>query len=339
MKVEERKTAMCYDEMQDYWKTLCSFSGEDIPHEVNQLMAKIHYPRFLYKYRAVNNNNLEALRSNKLFFSKASSYDDPFDTFLHIDVEKICQEFVSNFSSPEALAALANGINETLQNYPGIPQELFQLATTVDGLKQLFANGITNQFLSYMLILRSKIQDEILSICFSENGFNETLWLKYADMHRGFCLMYDLNNEDSFHCGKMDKCENCGIHKYGTRIYPVYYSNTPHDATNFAKFVMGQELVQKLGTPLPEFLQKEFKPLPWEVERNSLIKKECHKYDEEWRMIANCRMNLPAMIECVPAGVIIGLRTSQVDKNLIISMAKEAGVKDIYQSCIDEKTD
>lgn len=73
------------------------------------------------------------------------------------------------------------------------------------------------------------------------------------------------------------------------------------------------------------------------MERNSLIKKECHKYDEEWRMIANCKMNLPAMIECVPAGVIIGLRTSSVDKNLIISAAKEALVKNIYQSYIDAK--
>ena len=84
-------------------------------------------------------------------------------------------------------------------------------------------------------------------------------------------------------------------------------------------------------------MQEELKPLPWEVERNSLIKKECHKYDEEWRMLANCKMNLPAMIECVPAGVIIGLRTPPVDKNLIISMVKEAGVKNIYQSYIDEK--
>lgn len=48
-------------------------------------------------------------------------------------------------------------------------------------------------------------------------------------------------------------------------------------------------------------------------------------------------MNLPAMIEWVPAGVIIGLRTSQVDTNLIISMAKEAGIKKIYKSIIDEK--
>ena len=56
LETEERKTAMSHDEMQDYWKTLCSFTGEDIPNEINQLMTKIHYPRFLYKYRAVNNN-------------------------------------------------------------------------------------------------------------------------------------------------------------------------------------------------------------------------------------------------------------------------------------------
>lgn len=272
-----------------------------------------------------------------VFFSKASSYDDPFDTFLHIDVEKIRQKFVNNYSSHEALAALANGMKETFQNQPGIPQEFIQQVTNVEGLKQLFTSGITNQFLSYLLTLRSKIQDEILSICLSENGFNESLWHKYADMHKGFCLMYDLNDLDSFRCGKLDSCANCGVYKYGTRLYPIYYSDTPHDATNFAKFVMGQDMIQQLQVPLPDFMQEELKPLPWEVERNSLIKKECHKYDEEWRLIANCKMNLPAMIEWVPSGVIIGLRRSPVDKNLIISMDKEAGVKNIYQSYIDEK--
>ena len=337
MEVEERKTAMSHDEMQDYWKTLCSFTGEDIPNEINQLMAKIHYPRFLYKYRAVNNNNLDALRANKLFFSKASSYDDPFDTFFHIDVEKIRQEFVSNYSSSEALVALANGMKVTFQNQPGIPQEFIQQVTNVEGLKQLFASGVTNQFLSYLLTLRSKIQDEILSICLSENGFNETLWLKYADMHKGFCLMYDPYDENSFHCGKLKKCENCGVYKGGTRIYPIYYSNIPYDATKFARLVMGYDMEQRLGSPLPDFMKKELKPLPWEIERISLIKKECHKYDEEWRMIANGKMKLPAMIEWVPAGVIIGLRTPPVDRNLIISMAKEAGIKSIYQSYIDEK--
>lgn len=340
METEEHKTIMNDAEMQEYWQTLSSFTGENIPDEIELLMTKIRYPRFLYRYRPINNNNFDALRTNKLFFSQASNYDDPFDTFLHIDVDKILQEFESIYSSPEELAVLANGISglkETLQSCPGISQELLQQATTIEGVKQLLGSGIKNQFLAYMLTLRSKIQEEILSICFSENGFNETLWLKYADRHRGFCLIYDLNDVDSFHCGKLKKCENCGVYKGGIRIYPVYYSNKAHDATDLAKLVMKQDVAERLGGSLPEFMRKDIKPLPWEIERNSLIKKECHKYDEEWRMIANVKMKLPAMVEWVPSGVIIGLRTSPVDRNLIISMAKEAGIKNIYQSVIDEK--
>ena len=72
MEAEERKTAMSHDEMQDYWKTLCSFTGEDIPNEVNQLMAKIRYPRFLYKYRAVNNNNPELFTTLPRMWLKAT---------------------------------------------------------------------------------------------------------------------------------------------------------------------------------------------------------------------------------------------------------------------------
>lgn len=328
---------MSDEEQREYWQTLCSFTGENIQDEIQRLVDKIHYPRFLYRYRPVNNNNLESLRTNKLFFSKASNYDDPFDTFLHIDIERIRQEFETNYKSTESVKTLAALMKQMLQSVPNnLPDEFIEKITTPEGLKQLHESGLTNQFLSYALALRTKIQEEIQSICFSENGFNETLWLKYADMHKGFILMYDLCDSESFHCGKMDKCKSCGVHLSGTRIYPVHYSNKPHDATNFAKLVMGQEMAKQLGIPMPYFLQKELKPLPWEVERNSLIKKECHKYDEEWRMISNCQLKPPAMIEWVPAAVIIGLRTSQVDENLIISMAQQAGIKKIYKSFIDQ---
>ena len=334
---EKLKPTMNREEMQDYWNTLCSFTGEDVKDEIQKLVAKIRYPRYLCKYRAVNNNNLDALRSNKLFFSKASSYDDPFDTFLHIDVERLHEEFNSNYTSDKALKALADMMKAMLQNGLPLSEELKPLVTSVEGLKRLFSAGITNLFLSYVLSLRSKIQDEILSICFSENAFNESLWLKYADMYRGFCLEYDLQDPNTIHCGKFDKCVNCGVHKFGAWLYPVYYSNTPYDATDFVKFLLKQELIKQMKEPLPEFLNDQLEFFPWEIERNCLIKKECHRYDEEWRLIANCKMNLPANVEWVPSRVIIGLRTSNVDKNLIISMAKEAGIKRIYQSYIDVK--
>ena len=69
-----------------FWNTLCSLLGKDIESENKQLLDTIKYPRFLYRYRPVNTRNLEALRTNKLYFSSANYYDDPFDTFLHIDL-------------------------------------------------------------------------------------------------------------------------------------------------------------------------------------------------------------------------------------------------------------
>lgn len=336
MQVDQDKTAMSREDLKEYWHTLCSFTGDDIQNELKKLREKIHYPRFLYRYRSVNNNNLDALRTNKLFFSQASKYDDPFDTFLHIDFDRIRQEFEGNFKSSETINILADVMKQMVNTVPNnIFDDYKEKITTPEGLEELHQNGLTNQFLSYALTLRTKIQEEIQSICFSENGFNETLWLKYADMHKGFVLMYDLCNTESLHCGTMDKCKNCGIHLFGAPIYPVYYSNIPHDATNFAKIVMGYELEKQLGNKMPEVIRNDLKPIPWEVERNSLIKKECHRYDEEWRMIANCKMRSPAMIEWVPEAVIIGLRTSSVDENLIISMAQQAGIKKIYKSYID----
>ena len=71
-----------------FWNTLCSLPGKDIESESKQLSSNIKYPRFLYRYRSVNTRNLEALRTNKLYFSSANYYDDPFDTFLHIEIEK-----------------------------------------------------------------------------------------------------------------------------------------------------------------------------------------------------------------------------------------------------------
>ena len=136
-------------------------------------------------------------------------------------------------------------------------------------------------------------------------------------------------------CGKKKECENCPIKQKGVSIYPVYYTNKPYDATEFAKTIMAEEIANVFKIPLEKIMINGFKSPIWEVEKNSLIKKECHKYDQEWRMIANCPITPPVMVEWIPDSVILGLRTSAVDAKLIISMAKQAGIKNVYKSYID----
>ena len=43
----------------------------------------------------------------------------------------------------------------------------------------------------------------------------------------------------------------------------------------------------------------------------------------------------PIMMEWMPSGIILGLRMNVAEENLVVSMAKEAGIENIYKSYID----
>ena len=208
---------------------------------------------------------------------------------------------------------------------------------TADNVTKMLSNGLVENFLSSALALRDEIKKDTWSICFSENGFNEVLWLKYADQHRGFVQIYDLEKKENYLCRKWEKCQNCGIKNFGTPLYPIYYSNAPYNATNFAKLVMLNKIGEISDTTIPKYLYDSVGNGTWERERTTLIKRKCHEYDEEWRMITVCPMKPPVMIEWIPSGIILGLRMGVKEENLVVSMAREAGIKDIYKSIIDSK--
>ncbi|MCC2774722.1 N-6 DNA methylase [Blautia sp. DFI.4.84] len=254
------------------------------------------------------------------------------NSFLHIDIEAIRKEYLSAFQTPESTEAVVDGVKSLLGN---ILSEEQAAQFTVENVTNALSHGLTESFLNAALSLRDEVKKDTWSVCFSENGFNEVLWLKYADQHRGFVQIYDLENNDNFLCGKQEKCANCGIKNYGTPLYPIYYSDTPYDATKFAKFVMLRKIAETTATQIPPELYAGMGSALWEQERTTLIKKECHKYDEEWRMITGCIMKPPVMMEWIPSGIILGLRMDVAEENLVVSMAKEAGIKNIYKSYIN----
>ena len=90
--------------------------GMDWKQEMDKLIAAIRYPKYLYRYRTVNVNNLEALRTNHLYFSSADHCDDPFDTFLNVDIEAIEKEYLSAFKTPESTKAVMCAVKEILND-------------------------------------------------------------------------------------------------------------------------------------------------------------------------------------------------------------------------------
>ncbi len=180
---------------------------------------------------------------------------------------------------------------------------------------------------------RKEIQKRQLSICFTEQCNNEVLWLKYASNHKGFALEYQIS--DDF------LSINDSTTPFHYFLYPIYYSNQKYDASEYAKNVAYQLLAMYSHPFLKNYILHNLPVLNWHYERIGLIKHKCHEHDKEWRILYPFIMPSPEIekqrpkMERKPSSVIIGIRTGTPEKNLIISLAKEAGIPRIYQLSID----
>ena len=92
---------MDQEERRQFWDVLCSLQGTDIQSEAEQLVETITLPKYLYRYRAVSVSSIDALQRNRMFFSNAHYYDDPFDTMIHIDFDRIRDEGRKYLSSDQ----------------------------------------------------------------------------------------------------------------------------------------------------------------------------------------------------------------------------------------------
>ena len=310
-------------ERRGFWDALCSIR-DNTPEHIQELTATIKLPEYLCRFRAVNENSLNQLQENKLYYSSADYYDDPFDTFIHVDHARIKELLTMlrehlDFEDPKLLNRIKAyepviGISAE-QFLNELKEHPFDLSGFPDRIKQV----------------RTQIQKTLFSICFCEDELNETLWLKYAKNYSGFVLVYDFQDNNTFLCGKEDVCKNCRSLIEKPSVYPVYYTEEAHDATQYAlaNLIWGSSAPQQIK----EF---SYQTVMWEAERISLIKKKCHEYDKEWRMIRPSMMPDRTCIKLKPQRIILGLRMPEYERLLVISAAKVAGISNIEELFINE---
>lgn len=319
------------DERKIFWDKLISLKGEDSDGEARELLKTLKYPPFIYRYRAVNVNTIDCLQTNKLYFSSSAYYDDPFDTYLTIDYKKIYEQLKQTEKWKES------AVTEFIQicKDKGIDdKKIGQMAGLARGLSTDDAINVLIPF--FKKIIQPQIRNASMSICFAECGINETMWLKYADQYHGFCLMYSLVTERKFMINKQERCAHCQIINAGTPLYPMYYSDKRYDATKYGYNLAHNFFLRQCYPSMSEEeISKRLDACIWERERVTLIKSKCHEYDQEWRIILPISCS-HALLYWVPYGIILGLRTSKSDTDIIIRAAKSAGLKHFYKSYIDD---
>ena len=323
------------EERQSFWNALCKANGMDQDNDRRNISNTITYPDFLYRYRPVSVSSIDALQQNYLYYSKADYYDDPFDTLIKIDYKKIHSD-ISRVLSDKNVFTQFRLMCDTLN----VKEEIYLNAK--NAMETLSEEEITlrvDRFLKDHI--QSVLKQSLWTACFTESGVNETMWLKYADQYRGFCVVYGMRDDEKWKCGKLEKCANCIINSTGFSLYPVCYSDEGYDATEYAKSLTVAIIVQE---KFPTFADLIIKSLPntlWEQERVTLIKSKCHEYDQEWRMILRNKGNGPMLQEWVPYGVILGIRTSDQNRKVILRSAETAGIPHVFETFInnDNKLD
>lgn len=274
------------------------------------MLAAVDRPASLFRFRPVTESSLEELENNFMYFSSADHYDDPFDTYMKMDIPrllKIVEEIKSDrsaifrFISERFPDAELNGLNkDTVKLHSMLP-------SPEDIIK-----------------LRQNMQIDTYSVCFCESAKNESSWMKYADNHKGFVLEYTFSPQ------YIDELWNYKV--LSANLFPIYYSDKKYNATDYAV----HEILLFLCRPTPQLYNELLDYMGWENTKISLIKNKCHKYDKEWRLVPAFRLCNRDIIRLRPKSVSIGLRTSKYTERTIIAAAKMAGIGEFYKMEIDK---
>lgn len=299
-------------------------------------MVKQNMPRKLYRYRSCNEHSIDAFRKNRIYFNTPNNFNDPHDCLVYFDYKRIQQEIESTDVAEYVR------IIKTLRDNREIPKifnEVFpselieeMLALPSEDLTQK-ADELQNNFDRIIASLKNEIENICYNIlfhfkdvpklaCFSQNIKEPLMWSYYADSHKGFALEYDFTNF-SYKCANCsDICDNFAVHD----LFPIVYTNTRYDATDFALMLMIEKIHNSGGF---QALKTKYTSIPdrLAVQKANTYKATCWRHEKEWRMKLLCKSNSQRnWLECKPKAIYLGSSISELYRDVLLKYAKENSI-------------
>lgn len=143
-------------------------SGQTKNQALEQVGSYYQYyaPTFFYKYYRDQSLNLDAVMSNKMWYSAPCNFNDPFDCDIAIDEQAIFKSLLSGVPGGKVIR---EGSYAWLQLKSNLHKQVAPLEKAL--VRQKSSMGIT---------------------CLSEVPDSLLMWSHYANNHRGFCVAYSL---------------------------------------------------------------------------------------------------------------------------------------------------
>lgn len=163
-------------------------------------------PVTVYKYRDWERKfHSETLTHRQIYFPPPGKLNDPFDSVLQIEYEKM---------TPDQLQEFIKDKQDDL--FPDMPQEEKELWLRL-ARKHVTPKGLESRTFTVGLDLRDSIFG-MFSV--SEKELNNLMWSHYSNAHEGFCVGYNLANLENFLSSENDQNSAIGLRE-------VTYTDNP----------------------------------------------------------------------------------------------------------------
>lgn len=307
----------------------------------------IHTPSSLYKYKSFDDkgHSIELLQKDKMWLSRPTSFNDPFDCALKLSVKDLTKEYIAEVlinghSDYYKQFGITNKELDKLKRQKGkkdIIHELVKLSVkkdnpdlTIKERDEIIAEE-ENRIKNYELDIKHK--ENLHVTCFSKTNESILMWSHYADNHKGFCVEYDF--------------KKLGINNPFTRfIFPVFYTESVFDMSDYLdRYDKGFDNVLKkyMGSINPNDILDGIKmPESGKLNNmsgfyNALQKFRDWSYEKEWRYvfpyknISNKKLYLPVP---KPKAIYLGAMVSKKNCAKILKIGKERHIN-IYKMNIN----
>lgn len=141
----------------------------ELPALMKLAIAQGIYPRYLYKYRGVNEFAHKILIDSMLWCASPRDFNDPFD----------CRTILSTTCTELEMTQFVK------DNNPGVSQEVLQTKIQ-EYARQPAVFEREMRAASETIISRTGV------CCFGQDPGNILMWSHYGDSHRGLCFTFDL---------------------------------------------------------------------------------------------------------------------------------------------------
>ncbi len=304
-------------------------NGESMAKKLRPVTDYLHVnaPQKLYRIRRFDPNSIDALKNDRIYYSRADWFNDPYDCLLCFEPNQIRKQLEKSIFEDTIERMLA--LNPTIL--------LFRKDEYIEMLREKKDEIIEMVFSNYTKAV-SMLQKSTYIICLGETIDSPIMWSHYGDNHKGFAIEY------RFHPTRFPPHPHISNDKrhffYGWQsLLPIHYSKYRADASELAMWFCVCELEKLLRPEEARWDEPLFLSDMLLRTKLSLEKSETWAYEREWRSIMTFEWSHDEVAQGIysrkkAAAIYLGERMEKEHRDELIGIANDKGIP-AYEMYID----